>query len=55
MDKYSLTIYQPTILKLTANKAIETIDDTYTPQIDEVWHSDKRFRKLERLLYYPRF
>jgi hypothetical protein len=49
----SLKIYQPTILRLKANEPIQTVDGIYTPQIDEVWHSDKRFRELERTLYYP--
>jgi len=45
-------IYQPSILKLKANLSVQTNDGIYTPQVDEVWHSDKRFRELERSLYY---
>jgi len=48
----SLKIYQPTIIRLKANSEIQTVDGIYTPQVDEVWHSDKRFRELERTLYY---
>ena len=49
----SLKIYQPTILRLKASEPIQTVDGIYAPQQDEVWHSDKRFRELERTLYYP--
>jgi len=48
----SLKIYQPTILRLKASEPIQTVDGIYSPQQDEVWHSDKRFRELERTLYY---
>jgi hypothetical protein len=43
-----LNIYQPSILVLEQGKTIETRDGYYTPQTQEVWHSDKRFRELER-------
>lgn len=45
--KSSLNIYQPSTLSLEAGKAIETTEGVYTPQTDELWHSDKRFRLLE--------
>ena len=41
-------IYQPLILRLKAKQQIQTSDGAYTPETDEVWHSDMRFRKLER-------
>lgn len=44
----SLNIYQPSILRLEKNKPVDTKDGIYTPQTDEVWHSDARFRKLEQ-------
>ncbi len=47
-----LNIYQPSILRLEKEVPINTLDGVYTPQIDEVWHSDARFRRLERELYY---
>lgn len=47
-----LNIYQPSILSLEKGKPIQTKDGIYTPETDEVWHSDKRFRLLERELYY---
>tara|TARA_R110000765_G_scaffold272951_1_gene371644 strand:+ start:607 stop:723 length:117 start_codon:yes stop_codon:yes gene_type:complete len=31
---------------------IQSKEGIYTPQTDEIWHSDKRFRKLERQLYF---
>lgn len=46
-----LNIYQPSIIVLEKGKEIETKDGFYTPQLDEVWHSDKRFRELERRGY----
>ena len=47
----NLNIYQPSTLRLEKGKAIQTIDGTYTPQTNEIWHSDARFRKLEREIY----
>lgn len=47
----NLNIYQPSTLRLQGNKPVETVDGIYTPQTDEVWHSDKRYAKLERELY----
>lgn len=46
-----LNIYQPSIILLEKNKLIQTKDGVYTPQTDEVWHSDTRYRLLERDLY----
>ena len=46
-----LNIYQPSTLRLKKNNAIQTIDGVYTPQTDEVWHSDARYRRLERQVY----
>jgi hypothetical protein len=46
--KNLLNIYQPSTLSLEAGKAIETPEGVYTPQTDELWHSDKRFRLLEQ-------
>ena len=50
-DIYSLNIYQPSIIRLKGGKSIQTADGVYTPQLDEIWHSDKRFRELERNSY----
>jgi hypothetical protein len=46
-----LNIYQPSIIVLEEGKQIETKEGFYTPQTEEVWHSDKRFRELERRGY----
>lgn len=46
-----LNIYQPSILVLEEGKKIETKEGFYIPQTEEVWHSDKRFRELERRGY----
>ena len=46
-----LNLYQPSTLRLQKDKPIETVDGIYTPQTDEVWHSDARYRKLERENY----
>ena len=45
-------IYQPIILRLKSNQTIQTIDGLYTPEKDEVWHSDMRYRTLERKTLY---
>tara|TARA_Y100000114_G_scaffold151541_1_gene168422 strand:+ start:14922 stop:15143 length:222 start_codon:yes stop_codon:yes gene_type:complete len=50
-DIFSLNIYQPSIIKLKGGESIQTADGVYTPQFDEIWHSDKRFRELERNSY----
>jgi hypothetical protein len=47
----TLNIYQPSILALKAGTRVETKEGIYTPQTDEVWHSDKRYRELERQGY----
>ena len=47
-NKSTANIYQPLILRLKAKQQIQTSDGAYTPETDEVWHSDTRFRKLER-------
>jgi hypothetical protein len=31
---------------------VQTKDGKYTPQFDETWHSDKRYREVERMLMY---
>jgi hypothetical protein len=33
---------------LKANISIESKEGLYTPQTDEIWHSDARYRRLER-------
>lgn len=47
----ALNIYQPSILALKAGTRVETKEGIYTTQTDEVWHSDKRYRDLERAGY----
>lgn len=47
----NLNIYQPSILNLKEGVPIQTIEGKYTPQVNETWHSDKRFRLLEREIY----
>lgn len=46
--KESLQLYQPPVLNLKAGEPIQTKEGRYVPQVDEVWHSDARFRQLER-------
>jgi len=48
----NLNIYQPSTLRLGKNNPVPTKDGIYTPQTDEVWHSDARYRRLEREVYY---
>ena len=47
-----LNIYQPSILNLRQGIPVQAAKGTYTPQYDEIWHSDARFRKLERQVYF---
>lgn len=44
----SSLLYQPPVLRLEAGKPVQTKDGVYSPQNDEVWHSDARFRLLEQ-------
>ena len=48
----ALNIYQPSTLRLIKGESIQTRDGIYAPQTDEVWHSDARYRRLERELYH---
>lgn len=41
------SIYQPSTLKLKSGVPVQTVEGVYTPQADETWHSDGRYRKLE--------
>ena len=52
MKNTTLNIYQPSTITLPAGNAIQTKEGQYTPQTEEIWHSDKRYRDLERKLYY---
>jgi hypothetical protein len=47
----TLNIYQPSSLKLKAGTPVQTQEGIYTPPTDEIWHSDARYRKLERELF----
>ena len=47
----TLNIYQPPILSLEKGTEVNTKEGKYTAQTDEVWHSDKRYRDLERKGY----
>ena len=51
MNVPDLNIYQPSTLKLEKGSPIQTKNGVYTPQTDEIWHSDARFRRLEREIY----
>lgn len=50
-DFGSLNLYQPPIIILEGGKEVITKEGRYTPQTDETWHSDYRYRELERKLY----
>ncbi len=47
----ALNIYQPSVLVIPKGVPIMTTEGTYIPQTDEIWHSDKRYRDLERTKY----
>lgn len=43
------SLYQPPVLRISpALPPIQTPDGIYRPQVEEVWHSDARYRALER-------
>lgn len=44
----SRRLYQPPSLRLQAGQPVQTMDGVHLPQVDEVWHSDARYRDLER-------
>jgi hypothetical protein len=44
----SRRLYQPSLLRLAPSQQIQTQDGLYLPQVAEVWHSDARYRALER-------
>ena len=41
-------LYQPSILRLSPAQEVQTQDGQYRPQVAEIWHSDARYRQLER-------
>jgi len=47
----NLNLYQPPSLHLKSGTKVQTLEGIYQAQTNEVWHSDKRFRELERKIY----
>ena len=45
-------IYQTPILRLKAGTEVMTEEGLYKAQVDEIWHSDGRYRDLEKKLLY---
>jgi hypothetical protein len=41
-------LYQPPVLAIPAGQPIQTLQGTYLPQVNEVWHSPARFEALEQ-------
>ncbi len=39
----NMRLYSPSSLQLKAGQPVQTIHGTYTPQIDEVWHSHAEY------------
>ena len=50
-DFTNINLYQPPTLSLSAGTVIQTKEGIYTVQLDETWHSDKRYRDIERKLF----
>ena len=46
----SLSIYSPRVLFLKAGIPVQTTEGIYTPQKNELWHSDAAFVETERRL-----
>lgn len=40
-------LHQPDVLRLPQGQAVQSTDGIHTPEVDEVWHSDRRYRELE--------
>lgn len=49
----SMTLYAPPFLKLKKGQAVQTNDGVYTPQDDEVWHSDSEYQDRVREALRP--
>jgi hypothetical protein len=49
----TLRLYQPPTLFLEKGKTIHTVEGDYTPQINETWHSQDRYQKLEKQILHP--
>ena len=47
----NLNLYQPSTLRIEAGTKVRTVDGIYRAPTNEVWHSDARFRQLERKVY----
>lgn len=45
-------IYQTPILRIKAGTEVNTEEGIYKAQVDEIWHSDGRYRDLEKKLLY---
>jgi hypothetical protein len=46
----SRQLYQPRVLQLKAGQPVPTLAGTYTPQVDETWHSAAAYQDLEAKL-----
>lgn len=49
----SMTLFSPPLLRLSAGTQIQTLDGCYTPQVDEVWHSDATYQERVREALKP--
>jgi len=47
----SLNLHQPPTIHLKGGTPIQTVEGVYTPPKDEIWHSDARYRQLERKVF----
>ena len=50
-DFTDVNLYQPPTLTLSQGTVIQTKEGIYTAQLEEIWHSDKRYREIERKLF----
>lgn len=48
-----MTLYSPHFLKLKKDQPVQTSEGVYTPQGDEVWHSDSEYQDRVREALRP--
>lgn len=49
----SMQLYSPPFIALRAGSTIEVVGGTYTPQVNEIWHSNAEYQKRVREALEP--
>lgn len=48
-----MTLYSPPFIALRAGTRVEVVGGTYTPQVNEIWHSDAEYQRRVREALRP--